>query len=109
MTALLLTKDQAAALLVQIKAAYEARGLAAYWLPMPLPVLSGPYAGKVAIDVGPEMLSMDMIAGLKLADLPDFTALMASLGNPAPVDLDDALVRPPVAVLPESPPPTLPT
>jgi hypothetical protein len=109
MNALLLTPDQSAALLAGIVASYAARDLAPYWLPMPMPVLSGPYAGQVAIDIGPEALSMEMIGGMTLAELPDFTALMASLGNPAPVDLDDALVRPPVAELPESPPPILPT
>jgi hypothetical protein len=84
--------------MVALDAAYEAKGLAAYWRPMPVPILTGPHKGKLAVDVGPEALSMQMRDGLSLAELPDFTAILTALGNPVPVtvaqsDLKKEVVR----------------
>jgi hypothetical protein len=96
MTALLLTPDKCAAMIDAIAATYEARQLPPYWKPMPVPVLSGPHAGKLAIDFGPEALGMQMTTGLTLAELPDFQVILCGLGNPAPVQLDAADYTPPL-------------
>ena len=98
MTALILTPAETAALMAAVDAAYLARGLAPYWQPMPVPIVAGAYAGRLAVDVGPEALAMQMRDGLSLAQLPDFTAILTALGNPVPVtvaqsDLKKEVVR----------------
>jgi hypothetical protein len=98
MTAIILTPAQAEALLASVRAAYAARDMAPYWLPYPLPITSGPHAGMLAVDVGPEALSMVMIGDLTLEQLPDYQAIVAGLGNPLPVELTDEETRQPVPV-----------
>jgi hypothetical protein len=85
MTAITLTQAQISSLMVALDAAYEAKGLAAYWRPMPVPILTGPHAGKLAMDLGPEALSMQMRGGLSLEELPEFASILTALGNPVPV------------------------
>ena len=87
MTAIILTPSQAEALLASVRAAYAARDMAPYWLPYPLPITSGPHAGMLAVDVGPEALSMVMIGDLTLEQLPDYQAIIAGLGNQRGGDL----------------------
>lgn len=97
MTALLLTPDQSAGLLAAVAASYKARGMAPYWMPLPLPVRTGKHAGMIAVDVGPEALGMEMRDGLTLEELPDFAAIMKGLGNPVPVELGVEDVREPAS------------
>ena len=98
MTAIILTPSQAEALLASVHAAYTARDMAPYWLPYPLPITSGPHAGMLAVDVGPEALSMVMIGDLTLEQLPDYQAIIAGLGNPPAVELTAAEIVQPAPV-----------
>jgi hypothetical protein len=98
MTAIILTPTQAESLLASIRATYQARDMQPYWLPYPLPITSGPHTGKCAIDVGPAALNMVMINDLTLAQLPDFQAIMAGLGNPDPVELTDEEILQPAPI-----------
>lgn len=98
MTAIILTPSQAEALLASVRAAYAARDMAPYWLPYPLPITSGPHVGMLAVDVGPEALSMVMIGDLTLEQLPDYQAIIAGLGNPPAVELTAAEIEQPEPV-----------
>ncbi len=95
MTAIIITPAQAEALLASVRAAYAARDMAPYWLPYPLPITSGPHSGMLAVDVGPEALSMVMIGDLTLEQLPDYEAIIAGLGNPPAIELTAAEIEQP--------------
>lgn len=94
MTALLLSSAESDAMLAAVHDCYAARQMAPYWLPRPVPVLRGPHEGLMAVDLGPEALAMVMRAGVTLGALPDFASVMASMGNPGTVEVDDADLAP---------------
>ncbi len=95
MTAIILTPEQAASLLAAVQASYQARSMAPYWQPLPMPVVAGPYQGMVAVDVGPKARGMVMIHGLTLEQLPDYQPIMDAFGGGGAVEVADAdLMRP---------------
>ena len=98
MTAIILTPEQAAALLASVRAAYQARDMAPYWLPYPVPITAGPHAGMLAVDVGPKAMAMVMIHDLTLEQLPDYQTIIAGLGNPPAIELTAAEIEQPTPV-----------
>lgn len=79
----------AAAVVAGIEAAQTSRGLDVYWTLRPIPIATGPHAGKVFLPFDDAAASQNLRGGNTPMDFPESAQMLAALGGMASrVDID---------------------